>query len=254
MIDKECPFHCNASNQVFDRQSRTWVVCPHCSDYAQHRVFTRDSDIYKDLGFSENLNITPTLDFDAILPDYEVSRITPESLEDVRTTCEELWSNLTQGILPSRSVCIGLGIKGRLHLLAYPLLATAYSAGLTCCPLLTATELMNAKLMENMELLDRVLTSQVAVLVVEEGSTRSGLHTVKGVMQTRALKGLPTIILTTWMINAVNVLLDKDPLSGNVLADPHMVLYKTGDQEKYSRYTMGILGLDNQINRIRVES
>lgn len=258
MLDPNCPYRCNGQNRYLDRGTAQLVACPHCTEKAEEFVSEPSVEMYQHFGFPTNLNITQHLDIDLLFPDYELDRLTPQSVSDFKSFLESLWSNLKRGILPERSLCIGMGIKGRFSDLVFPLLAASYTSGLTTHPVVLSADLLRWKLEENMDALEEVHSAQTVIVFIEEGSTRVQLHAVKGLMQIRALRGLPTIIVTTWSVNSVNVLLDNDPHAGYSLAEPHFVIYKSSEYERYSAYSLGILGLNNSVSsestRISVNS
>lgn len=251
MVSENCPNQCNPTTHLFlNRATRELVPCPICKTTLRDTLLTQD--LSEELGIPDMKGYTGQLLLDKIIPAYEVSYLTPESYQGFCDYLQTLWGSLSQGILPSRSLALGLGMKGRVNQVAFPLLATSALAGLTVHPFISASEITALKLREDIEALEKLYSSQVLIVLLEEGASRAHLQVLKGVMQTRSIRSLPTIILTTWSVNSVATLIDSDPEVGYSLADPHFVQYltshTTADQpSKYSQVTMGILGLPNTI-------
>lgn len=245
MIDANCPYNCNSLHQILDRQQGHLVPCPHCADFAEDEVLMNEN-IYSKLGFPDSINLTAVIDPSNLVPPSELPFLKPGTVEDVVDFTHTVWGCLSQGVLPPRSCIIGLGIKGRYMNIAYPLLAAAYASGLATHPLITASRVSYLKLRDQVDEINELISTPVVVIVIEEGVTRSAVQVCKGLMQERALIGYPTIFVTTAPLNAVTVMIDLDPSAGSTLAFPSFVEYIQGTRDKYSRYTQGALGVENE--------
>ena len=246
MIDTNCPYNCNTSQLILDRKRSKLVPCPHCSKLAMDRVLEEEG-FYKELGLSYDPNILPLVDKSILLGSQELEYLEPGSLDKVADKLKKVADTLRQGVLPDRSLLFSLGIRGRLMNAQYPLLSSAFLGGLKVHPLVSAQDLEIWKLREEIDQLDELYSSKVVVITIEEGASRAELQVCKGVMQVRASRGLPTIFVTTWSASSVATLVDSDDSAGMFLADPYIIQYSTENKDKYSKYVLGVLGLDNII-------
>ena len=139
--------------------------------------------------------------------------------------------------------CFGISIKGRVDRLAYPLLAKAYLSGYKIGRFITCSELSRLQLRGDDEL-DRLLENDLQLVMIGEGSTKGEISCGKGLMQTRALRGKPTIFITTWTIEASSLLLGYADEEENLfLAKPVFVRYKNSG--KRSNYINQLTGVEN---------
>lgn len=247
MLSSDCPYKCNVDNEVLDPARGRMVPCPHCREVATKQVAEQEYSVAEKLGFKNQPYLSPTLNKSQLVPEYELSYTVSGSYDKLFNDLKTLWGKLSQGELPRRSVCYGLGMKGRITRTAFALLHAAYSSGMNVHPLITGHELRNWDYYSPEELSDAV-NSKVVVVLLEEGITREGLRVAKGFMQSRASRGYPTIFITTCTINTLNTLVDSDELAGLEYAEPHFLEYPTTDQNKYSKFVMGILGDKNEMS------
>lgn len=224
------------------------IPCPHCTEKAVEEALTSE-DFHEKLGFSVDpfISPAPSLTGEGLVPESEETYLEEGVLREVGGYLSETCTLLSKGALPQRSLLFGLGIRGRLVNCTYPLLASAYIGGLEPHPLVSAHDLEFWKLRERIDELEAFYSSKVGVISLEEGTSRAGLQVCKGVMQVRASRNLPTIFVTTWSAKSVSTLVDVDPTGRYFLAEPHILHYKTENKDKYSKYVLGVLGLDNSI-------
>lgn len=248
----DCPYGCNSNGMLLDSDTGNMVQCPHCSKkkkelLKQGYVETEEDET---LPLSTVLGIeSPYLStkfvYDAVIPDGERLFIEEESLEWQREFSENLYLGLTVGQLPEESVCFGISIKGNIDKFAYPMLAKAYLGGLSIGKFISCTEYN--RLVFNMDdIVDEFYNCDFLMMLINDGSNLAEISSAKGLMQTRALKGKPTIFITTWTIEACSGLLGFSEDSGSYfMAKPVFIKYKSS-KGKSSHYINNLLGVENR--------
>ena len=247
----DCPFNCNSQGKLLDVNSKGLVDCPHCSKLKKEMLakgMAIEEETSSELPLADILGIkskylSKNYVFDSVIPEGERLFLEEDSVEFVKTETEDLYRMLSLGEVPESSYCFGISIKGRADKLAYPLLATAYLRGLKVGKFLTCSEIARLQL-QSSSLLDDFYNVDILIILIGEGSTKGEISCAKGVMQARALKGKPTIFITTWKIEACSLLLgyasDKDNL---LLAKPVFVKYINSG--KSSTYINQLTGVNN---------
>lgn len=247
----DCPFGCNINGKLLDPNSGNMVDCPHCSKIKKELLakgVALEDDNDKPLPLAELLGInskylSKNYVFSTVIPEGECLFLEDESIETVKKETEELYRMLSLGELPEYSVCFGISIKGRADRLAYPLLATSYLRGLTVGKFITCSELSRLQL-KGSDDLDSLMSNDVQIILIGEGSTKGEISCAKGLMQARALKGKPTIFITTWTIEACSLMLGYFNDTDNMLlARPVFVKYKNSG--KASNYINKLTGVEN---------
>lgn len=248
----DCPYGCNQNGMLLDAETKKMVQCPHCSQkkkellregYAMSEENTQ-VPLNTLLGISSKY-LTEKFVYDTIIPEGERLFIEDESLKWQSEESEELYLGLTVGELPEESLCFGISIKGRVDRFAYPMLAKAYLNGISVGKFISSTEFN--RLQFNMdESLDDFYNADLLFMLINEGSTRADIFSAKGLMQARALRGKPTIFVTTWTIEACSELLGFQEEGSYFLARPVFVQYKTNKNAKKSRYINNLLGVENE--------
>lgn len=249
---EDCPYNCNVNGKILDVNVGNLIDCPHCSKkkkelLKQGYVEAEDETtvpLSTVLGI-ENEFLSTKFVYDSIIPDGERIFIDEESLQWQSEVAEQFYLDLTIGMLPKESICFGLSIKGRLERFAYPMLAKAYLAGLTVGKFVTCSE-FNRLSFDINNSMDNFYNCDLQLMLLNDGSNLSDLSSAKGLMQTRALKGKPTIFLTTWTIEACSGLLGFQGDSSLSLAKPVFVRYKTSKSKGHSSYINGLLGVENE--------
>lgn len=248
---EDCPYHCNESGMILDVSLRKMVKCPHCSKIKEDlirggMVETEDDErlpLATVLGI-QNDYLSTQFVYESVIPDGEQIYIDSESWEMQKGIAEELYLGLTIGNLPETSMCFGFGVKGRLEKFIYPILAKAYMAGLTVGRVLSCAEYNRLSISADGDFSD-LFNSDLVVMLINEGCSKADLSSAKGLMQVRALKGKPTIYVSTWSVEACSNLLgyfDNDSYS---LATPCFIKYKYDKKKDHSAYINRILGVTN---------
>lgn len=250
---EDCPYGCNLKGMLLDVETKQMIPCPHCSKkkkelLKQGYVETETDErvpLSTVLGI-ENEFLSTTFVYDSVIPDGERLFIEEESLEWQGDVATNLYLGLTTGTLPEESMCFGVSIKGRVERFAYPMLAKAYLAGLTVGKFITCSEFSRLSLsMDNS--LDSFYNSDFLMMLINDGSNLADISSAKGLMQTRALKGKPTVFLTTWTIEACSALLGFSDDKSFSMATPVFVKYKKSKGGgEHSNYINRLLGVENK--------
>lgn len=249
----DCPYGCNPNGQLLDTISGKLVPCPHCSEKKRELlrkgyVETEEDEVLPlstVLGI-ENQYLTASFVYDVVVPEGEKLFLDEESIQWQSEEAEKLYLGLTIGDLPPTSMCFGLSVKGRIDRFAYPMLAKAYLGGLSIGKFISCTEFCRLQLNTD-ESLDNFYHSDFLMMLINEGCCKSDLASAKGLMQTRALKGKPTIFVSTWTVEACSVLLGFADDCDYFLAKPVFLKYKVGKSSKHTKYIDDILGVENGI-------
>ena len=246
-----CPYGCNSSGKILDTSTGNMVDCPHCSKLKKELI-AKGQAIEEEnntvLPLSEILGIkskylSKNYISDTIIPEDEKLFIEDNSIDYLKKETEDMYHQLSIGELPTNSYCFGISIKGRVDRLAYPLLAKAYLSGLSVGKFITCGNFASLQLHCD-DLVDELYNADLVLMLLEEGSTKGELSSAKVLMQTRALKGKPTIFITTWTIEACSLLLGYSTDSENLfLAKPVFVKYKNSG--KSSTYINKLTGVEN---------
>lgn len=248
----DCPYHCN-NGKLFDYELKKMIPCPHCSekrkDLAKEGLAEDESgellSLPSILGI-ENQYLKAKYVYDAIIPEGERIFLEEESLKRQSEVLEEIYLGLSVGELPDRSYCIGLGNKGRIDRLAYPLLAKAYLSGLTVAKFISCSQ-FNRICINMSDEVESYYDKDFVMMLIPDGASKADIASAKGLMQTRALKGKPTIFVTTWVIEACSILLGYHGEETYFLANGVFVDYKVSKKGKKSHYINQLTGVNNEI-------
>ena len=248
---EDCPFSCNAKGKILDTMTGNMVDCPHCSKLKKELLskgMAIEEDTEDRLPLAEILGIktkflSKNYVFESVIPDDEKLFLEDESLEYLKDETEALYRSLSIGDVPENSYCFGISIKGRADKIAYPFLAISYLSSLSVGKFITCNEFARLQLKGD-ESLDEMYNTDILVMLLSEGSTKGELSAAKGLMQTRGLKGKPTIFITTWTIEACSLLLGYSSDTDNLLlAKPVFAKYKNSG--KSSMYINKLTGVEN---------
>lgn len=248
---EDCPNHCK-NGEIFDRKLKKKIPCPYCAEkrreLVEKGIAISDEGILSSLSYLlgvESEYMKAIFNYNMLIPEAERIYIEKESLENQKKISEELYSDLTLGNIPKNSFCFGLGNKGRVDKFAYPMLAKAYQSGLNVSKFLSCDDYNRMKLEMSSEVND-LFTSDFVIMLISDGANKADIAAAKGLMQTRGLRGKPTIFVTTWSIEACSMLLGywNDP--SLLLALPSFVEYRS-NKKGHSRYINDLTGVDNEL-------
>ena len=248
---EDCPNHCK-NGEIFDRNLKKKIPCPYCSE--KRRELVEKGIAISDEGTLSSLSyllgvesefMKAIYNYDIIIPEGERLYIEKESLDNQRSASEDLYAELTLGQVPKSSYCFGLGTKGRVDKFAYPMLAKAYQAGLSVAKFISCDDYNRMKLDMSDEIRE-LITADFIIMLISDGASKADISAAKGLMQTRGLKGRPTVFVTTWSIEACSMLLGywNDP--SLMLALPSFVEYKSS-KKSHSKYINDLTGVENEV-------
>lgn len=250
----ECPYGCNPNGMLLDTNVGRMVQCPYClkkkkellaKGYAESAESDNVVPLSSILGI-ESPFLSSKFVYDAVIPEGERLFIEEDSLDYQKKVAEELYLGLTVGKLPECSYCFGISIKGRVDKFAYPMLAKGYLGGLSIGKFISCSELSRLVLRMD-ESLEDFYSCDLLMLLLNDGSSLGDFANAKGLMQSRALRGKPTVFITTWTIEACSGLLTFSGDDDNLfLAKPVFVRYK-GSRGKSSNYINKLIGVENGV-------
>lgn len=249
---EDCPYNCNQNGMLLDFNTGKMVSCPHCSKkkkelLAKGLAETEENEVLPlstILGI-ENAYLSEKFLYDVVVPEGESVFIEQESLDWQKEIAEDLYLSLSVGNLPEYSMCFGISIKGRIDRFVYPMLAKAYLSGITVGKFISCSE-FNRMLFKMDDEVDNMYSCDLLMMLINDGSNLAELSSAKGLMQTRALRGKPTIFVTTWTIEACSGLLCNVGEKELFLAKPVFLKYKSSKNNKSSHYINNLLGVENE--------
>lgn len=224
----DCPHNCNANGQLFDRGLKMMVLCPYCKqkrkELANGGEVVSDkgeiTSLHKELGFSDEY-LSSYYNFDDLVSSYERPLLVESSLGIVDSEINALRGILLRGDLPEKSYCFGLGRKGSVDRLAFPLLASAYEKGGHVGKFL-ASRVYYSLYMQDKDL-QEYYDLDLLVVLVNSGSSYRELMCVRGLMESRAVAGKSTIFVTNNDIDEVLLLLGSVDEPSLYLASPYFM-------------------------------
>ena len=247
-----CPYHCT-NGRIMNRDLRKWEPCPYCSEkkkeLAKEGVAeTIEGEIVNlpTLLGVDNQYMKAVFNYDLVIPEGEQLYLTRESMDLQKEVSTDLYLGLTINEKPSKSLCFGLGNKGRIDVFVYPLLSRAYLVGMTVSKFISCTE-YNRMLVRMDEGIDWYFESDVTIMLINDGASKADISAAKGLMQTRALKGRATIFVSTWSIEACSLLLGYYGDESMFLATPVFVEYKSSKKKGHSHYINQLTGVENSV-------
>lgn len=247
----DCPYKCT-DGKLLDYQTAKFVDCPHCSEkrdeLAKEGLAEDESgelDSLPRLLGIDSKYLSSRFVYDSVIPEGERVFIEDESIKRQSDVLTEIYLGLGVGELPDRSYCIGLGNKGRIDKLAYPLLVKAYLSGLSVAKFISCIEYNRMYIAMNDDV-ESYLEKDLVMMLIPDGSSKADILSAKGLMQSRALKGKPTIFVTTWIIEACSILLGYYGDETHFLASGVFVEYKVG-KKKRSNYINQLTGVENEL-------
>lgn len=248
----DCPLNCT-NGEIMDYQLRKLIPCPHCSakkkELADKGLAEDDSGELLSLPTILGINnqyLKAKFIYDSVIPEGERIFLEDDSLKRQREVLEDIYLGLTVRELPERSYCIGLGNKGRIDRLAYPMLAKAYLAGLSVAKFISCGE-YNRLCLNMSDELEKYHKNDFVMILIPDGASKADIASAKGLMQTRALNGKPTIFVTTWVIEACSMLLGYYGDDTYFLASGLFVEYKRSKNSKKSHYINQLTGVENEM-------
>jgi hypothetical protein len=90
----------------------------------------------------------------------------------------------------------------------------------------------------------RIFPYSVAFMLICDGSSKADIYSARGFMQARALKGRPTVFVTTWSIEACSILLGYFGEETYFTASGVFLEYRHSGH-KHSKYINDLTGVEN---------
>lgn len=191
-----CPNGC-VDGWIINPYKHTRTICPYCRDKRKEEVKERDT-IMEDLNLPEGY-IPEKFSFEDVIPSGSRGIIEEASLADVAEVSEKLIAEVSAGNLPEESIMFNLGASVYEQNFLLPLITKGYISGLKVSDLIEVPVLMAERRKysygEENKFSD-YLKSDLCVVSIDAGTDRDGLLAVKGLMQLRARRYLPTIMIT----------------------------------------------------------
>jgi hypothetical protein len=238
-----CPYRCDKNYQAFDPASGKFVPCPHCTPLLKQGIAEK---IHTDTDLTEHYGVTlHDYRFDRVIPVQSLPYLDEDSVQDFKDTVTNVLQILrTPGVVLDHSYIFGVTEKGNSILLASSFVKAGLLMGIDVSPLMTATEYNIAIEHDDFDTTSPVLKSSLTVIIIDNGTSRSAIQAVKGLLENRALHNLPTIVVTTWSMQATARLISWKENIGLDQCEPHFVIYKKSKNKEQDWYIRGIVGLD----------
>lgn len=225
---RDCPNNCNAEGKLYDRLTKTFILCPYCESVRKAElregIVENEAGVKVDfktqLGF-RNTYLTGYYELDSIINNSERDLLDKESCEIVDEEVQRLLTTLTAGEIPEKSYCFGLARKGFVEHLAYPILSKAYEKGLSGCKFVSSRYYYSQYLKEKD--VTELYEYDLICVHIATGSSYNELMVVKGLMETRAIYGKPTIFITNNDIDSCLLLLGSINQPSLYLASPYFI-------------------------------
>ena len=237
---QDCPHNCNSNGKLFDRGLKRMVNCPYCEqkrkDLADGGEVVSDkgdtTSLQKELGFTDEY-LSSYYNFDDLVSSYERPLLLESSLEISDSEINSLRGILSRGDLPEKSYCFGLGRKGSVDRLAFPLLASAYEKGGRVGKFIAGRVYYSLYMQDKN--LQEYYDLDLLVVLVNSGSSYKELMCIRGLMESRAVAGKSTIFVTNNDIDEVLLLLGSVDEPSLYLASPYFMERKsTVDSHSYA--------------------
>lgn len=188
---------------VFDRNLKQKVPCEICkrerAEYAHKGLVQLTNgdliSVYDYLG-SKEYGLSERYSDEYIIGKADLYYLEPTTVQAFNKGLDIYLSYLLKGQIPKYSVMLYAGRHARLDALAVNILLSAYKGGLTIAPIVTYAKLLGKGLdprVSNEE--DLYLDSDVCVAILTSGISNIGSMLFRGLMQERAVRGKPTILL-----------------------------------------------------------
>ena len=235
---------------VFNRHSRQLEPCAKCVSARKEEVRTNPTRSNQEdrleslLGFPNQV-LSSEYEFASIILEVEKPFLEEESLANLEEELEKFYGSIVTHTLTPYSLCFGLGIKGRLDRLIFPLQVRAYREGYRVHRVVSLTEYNRLCNREDPEV-EEMVAADFLFILINEGCSNAELAAGKGLMQMRSLRGRGTVFVTTWQIQACSALLSTVNDQEYGLAKPVFVDYRrSASTPAHSNYIQRLLGVKN---------
>lgn len=220
---KDCPNKC-IDGIIINPYTHNKETCSFCQEKRRDLIkynYKSKSDgktLEEILRLPKSFSST-SYDIDTIIPSSAKKELVKTSYETVLDELKSLMTIIKGRSLPKHSYLFNLGKKAYEGGYIYSLLASAYISGFDVAPCLSAFEIVDLRQRaeRGYEAKDigvsfnDLINKDLVVVVIEAGATPFSILSVKGLMQLRAFRELPTIIFTNHYNSGVLDLCDTFP-------------------------------------------
>ena len=239
--ESKCSYNCS-NGRIFDVNIQSWVPCPECSQKKSEEFSKNSEEITEKLGIDGSA-LSGVLVPEAVIPLNERGYVEDKSFDDLSDKLNEIYSRLIQGKTIKQSYCFGIGVKGKVKELVFPLQKAAYTSGLNVVKFISAIGLSQMLLKQSLP--ENLFVGDLCIILINEGCSKADVSACKGVMQERAVNELGTVFVTTWSVEACSNLLGYSDNEDCYLAKPVFIKYKYS--EKHSNYINDLFGVENSL-------
>lgn len=236
-----CPFHCDKNYRVFDPTLGKFIPCPSCVPKLKEQVkkpgsSKEDENLKAEKGIS-----CLYYDWSSVVSKITLTRLDKESVADVKATIDMLLSVLSDptGML-DRSYCIGVTEKGHPDKVSGPLIAAAQIGGHNPSRLYFASDYQMLLCNDRYDEVTEIQETPILIMQIEMGVPRSIITSIKGLLDKRAQKSLPTIFVTTCMDTALSMILSWKGEVNKDSCEGHFLRYEQVEKLPISWYMQGI--------------
>lgn len=232
-MEERCPNNC-VNGYYINPYTHKKEVCQYCLEKRRKEANTAE--------ITEKLNLPPSLcggNFtpDAIISDTAKKHMDLQSVKDVLDVCKKLIQDVSIGELPTESIMFNFGSKCKDNNFIAPFMRRAYSGGLTLTRVLTSLDIIKSRRAystgiedDSVEDYEDILSKQVCMIIIDAGTSYDEILAIKGVMQLRGLRNLPTIMVTHAWNKGVSQLYNEDIDKMYSLATLYSIKYLKGNE------------------------
>lgn len=223
MMDR-CPNNC-VDGWYVNPYTHKRIMCEYCAEKRKEEISDVNSDIFKELNLPFGYKNTRFSKDNIILG---IDKMEESSVKDVLDAMESLIQGISVGELPSHSILFNLGYKVIESNFTVPLLVKGYLSGLATLPIIEVSALMRER-----ELYERgdqsvfgdYIEKELCLVSIDAGTDYKGIMAVKGLMQLRARRRKPTIMITHVWGSKIGSLIAQDDYEGYDLAKLYSIQY-----------------------------
>lgn len=192
---------CGGSRSKIDPATNKLAPCPRCVTPETADAVNEQGVMpeYVLLGFSKPVALTDKLNTSLVFTEKESRKYSDESIKHMKRILVNLNVALKNREELTSSYIIGLPTYSDLQNVLYPMMLAALRGGYKVPPWISSTEVRQASRSNYGQFVDtyqRLLNAEIAFVVVEAGSSPASIESVYGLIQTRGLRGYPTLVFT----------------------------------------------------------
>lgn len=209
-----CPNNC-VDGWIFNPYKKQKVECEYCK--AKRVESVESGDAIEKLKLPKNYTNGRFVP-ETVFPEYMSKYLDESSVNEVKAHMKGLIDDIILGVLPKYSIMYNLGAKVIEGNFLNPLVLKGYIAGLKMTPIIDTATLCHIR--NNFEnnyqgeddeiKFEELLSADLCVVSIDAGTSTKGVLAVKGLMQLRAKREKPTIILTHLWTKDIHNLCNED--------------------------------------------